>query len=317
MALTRATTTLRHIRGKIRLMMPKQWLDMTNSAELTGWEPSAGPVELSPASFSRLAAFITSELGIKMPESKLTMVQSRLMRRVRELRLESIDQYTEYFFASANVEERQHFINAITTNKTDFFREPEHFAYLLEVVLPAVRRKEREYTRFKAWSAGCSSGEEPYTLAMVLADYASGQPGFDFAILATDISTRVLNRARGGIYQESQILPVPPELRRKYLLRSRNNGENLARVTADLRKKVSFYQLNLMADGYAVKDIFDVIFFRNVMIYFDRSTQKAVINKLCRHLKPGGHLFAGHSESLAGLDVPLKPMKASIYRKPE
>jgi chemotaxis protein methyltransferase CheR len=271
---------------------------------------------LSPASFARLARFITSEIGIKMPESKLTMVQSRLLRRVRDLRLDSVDEYAEYFFASSHSQEREHFINAITTNKTDFFREPEHFTYLAQVVLPErVVSGTRAGARFNAWSAGCSFDEEPYTLAMVLAEHASGQPAFAFAVLATDISTRVLDRARNGIYHESQIFPVPVELRRKYLLRSRNGNESLARIVPELRKRVSFHQLNFMDDEYTVRDMFDLVLFRNVMIYFDRKTQEAVINKICRNLTPGGYVFAGHSESLAGLDIPLNPVKASIYRK--
>ncbi len=273
-------------------------------------------VELSPASFARFASYITSELGIKMPESKLTMVQGRLLRRVRELRMESLEKYGEYLFASSHSEEREHFINAITTNKTDFFREPEHFAYLSDLVLPAWSRSARPGARFKAWSAGCSSGEEPYTLAMVLAEYAVRQPGFDFAILGTDISTKVLARAREGIYEESQILAVPPELRAKYLLKSRNPVEKLGRIVPGLRKRVGFHQLNFMEDHFCIKDIFDVVFFRNVMIYFDRSTQEAVVGKICRHLAPGGYLFAGHSESLAGLEIPVESVKASMYRKP-
>lgn len=274
-------------------------------------DKSVDAVELSPASFVRFARYITDELGIKMPESKFTLVQSRLLRRVRELGMQSVDQYGEYFFASSNEEEREHFINAITTNKTDFFREPQHFAFLQEIVLPAISRGP-----FKAWSAGCSSGEEPYTLAMVLAEYASRQAGFNFVILGTDVSTRVLGKARNGIYEESQILPVPPDLRRKYLLGSRDKTERLVRVTPELRRKVVFHRLNFMDGDYGVRDIFQVVFFRNVMIYFDRATQEAVINRICRNLAPGGYLFAGHSESLHGLDIPVRPVKASIYRKP-
>ncbi len=274
-------------------------------------DKSIDAVELSPASFVRFARYITEELGIKMPESKFTLVQSRLLRRVRELGMQSVDQYGEYFFASSNEEEREHFINAITTNKTDFFREPQHFAFLQEEVLPAISRGP-----FKAWSAGCSSGEEPYTLAMVLAEYASRQAGFDFVILGTDVSTRVLGKARNGIYEESQILPVPPDLRRKYLLGSRDKAERLVRVTPELRRKVVFHRLNFMDGDYGVRDIFHVVFFRNVMIYFDRATQEAVINRICRNLAPGGYLFAGHSESLHGLDIPVRPVQASIYRKP-
>jgi chemotaxis protein methyltransferase CheR len=273
-------------------------------------------VELSPASFTRFARFITEELGIKMPESKFTLVQSRLLRRVRELGMQSVEQYGEYFFASSNDEEREHFINAITTNKTDFFREPQHFAFLRDAVLPAATAAVGAGHPFKAWSAGCSSGEEPYTLAMVLSEYASRQAGFDFAILGTDVSTRVLSHARNGIYEESQIIPVPPDLRRKYLLASRDKSQRLVRVSPELRRKVSFHRLNLMDAEYGVRDLFHVVFFRNVMIYFDRPTQEAVINKLCRNLVPGGYLFAGHSESLHGLDIPVRLVQTSIYRKP-
>lgn len=281
-----------------------------------GEDLSSNPVELSPATFARFARFITAELGIKMPESKLTMVQSRLLRRVRDLGMESVDQYGEYFFDSSNRDELEYLINAITTNKTDFFREPAHFDYLTDRVLPAFSRAAvHSGRRFQVWSAGCSSGEEPYTLAMVLAEYASREPGFDFAILGTDISTKVLACARNGIYRESQVLPVPAGLQRKFLLRSRNNAERLARVVPELRSKVSFHQLNFMEADYGVRDTFDAVFFRNVMIYFDRSTQEAVINKICRNLAPGGYLFAGHSESLADLDVPLKSLHGSVYCK--
>lgn len=288
---------------------------MTTPDQIVPRESCEDATQLSQASFARLAHFIKSELGIKMPDSKFTMMQSRLLRRVRDLKLESVDDYVTYFFASSNAAEREHFINAVTTNKTDFFREPEHFTYLVDVVLPALTRDGIRGPRLKAWSAGCSTGEEPYTLAMILSEYASLKRCPDFAVLATDISTKVLSSARSGIYRESQSLPIPPELRKKYLLRSRSDGERFVRVVQQLRNKVSFHQLNFMDDDYAISDTFDFVFFRNVMIYFDASTQEAVINKICRHLAPGGYLFAGHSESLAGLDIPVKSVKTSIYRK--
>ena len=289
---------------------------MIGPAELAGQvvHQEHSGIDISPATFARFAAYITGELGIKMPESKLTLVQSRLLKRLRELHMESLNEYGEYFFASSSSEEREHFINAITTNKTDFFREPQHFAYFSDVVLPAAKCTGAG-GRFQVWSAGCSSGEEPYTLAMLLAEYARRQCGFHFAILATDISTRILARARSGIYGKSAIVPIPPELRRKYLQYSRNHAEKLVRVIPGLREKVSFHRLNFMDPAYQIKDTFDAVFFRNVMIYFDRGTQEAVVNKICRNLAPGGYLFAGHSESLAGLDVPLKQVSTAIYRK--
>jgi chemotaxis protein methyltransferase CheR len=272
--------------------------------------------ELSSKTFARFAQFITGELGIKMPQSKLTMVQSRLLRRVRELRLNSVEQYSEYFFAS-NAQEREHFINAITTNKTDFFREAEHFDFLTRIALPSLSGTAgyRHGSRLKVWSAGCSSGEEPYTLAMVLSEYELQHPGFDFAILGTDVSTRVLDLAREGIYQESQTAPVPPELRRKYLRQGRDKSQCMVRVVPELRRKVTFHRLNFMCEDYGIRDMFDLVFFRNVLIYFDKPTQEAVINKISRNLVAGGYFFAGHSESLAGLDTELSCVQTAVFRK--
>jgi chemotaxis protein methyltransferase CheR len=272
---------------------------------------------LSPESFSRFAEYITSELGIKMPDGKQTMVQSRLLRRVRELGLQSAEEYSRYFFSAAHAEEREHFINAITTNKTDFFREPEHFRFLKNTILPAFRAASSWDRRsFAVWSAACSSGEEPYSLAMVLNEYSSQESGFDYAVLATDISTRVLQHARRGIYTELQSDPIPLALRRKYLLRSKDPSSELVRIAPVLRQRVSFHQLNLMDGDYRVNAAFQVILLRNVLIYFERETQEAVINKLCRYLVPGGYLLISHSESLAGLRVPVTLVRPSIFRKP-
>ncbi|HLJ46058.1 MAG TPA: CheR family methyltransferase [Bryobacteraceae bacterium] len=273
---------------------------------------------LSHAGFSKLAQYITSELGIKMPASKATLIQSRLLRRVRELGFESVERYAEFVINSPeDAEERVHLMDAITTNKTDFLREPEHFDYLMRVALPAIVEQQPKWPNrlFSVWSAGCSSGEEPYTLAMLLAEYASRTPGFDFSILATDVSTRILERARLGIYEEQQIEPLPAELRRKYLLRSRNREHRQVRVVPELRRRVSFHRLNFMDAQYTIRNTFQIIFFRNVMIYFDRPTQEVVIDKLCRHLDYGGYLFVGHSESLSGLDIPVTPVHSAVFRK--
>ncbi len=272
---------------------------------------------LSPESFALFAQFITSELGIKMAEAKLPMVQGRILRRVRELRLGSAEQYRDYFFSSRSSEEREQFINVITTNKTDFFREPEHFNYLVAEALPQLLSALRgPRGRVNLWSAACSTGEEPYTLAMVLSEHAGQKTGFDFAILGTDVSTRVLKHAQQGIYQQSEVEPIPVELRRKYLLRSRNPADGLVRIVPKLRQKISFHQLNFMNSDYGIGDMYQIIFLRNVLIYFDRVMQEAVINKVCRNLAPGGYLFLGHSESVAAFDIPVVSVKTSIFRKP-
>lgn len=272
---------------------------------------------LSPKSFAMFAEFITRELGIKMVDAKLPMVQGRILRRVRELQLGSLERYRDYFFSSCNGEEREQFINVITTNKTDFFREPEHFDYLIREALPRlIPASGLPGDKLNLWSAGCSTGEEPYTIAMVVSEYAAQGTGIDFAILGTDVSTKVLADAQRGIYQEAQVEPVPVALRNKYLLRSKASADCLVRVVPQLRRKISFHQLNFMDHNYELKDTYDVIFLRNVLIYFDKSTQETVIHRVCKSLVPGGYLFVGHSESLAALDVPVACVRTSIFRKP-
>jgi chemotaxis protein methyltransferase CheR len=276
---------------------------------------------LSPGTFAKFCQFITTELGIKMSENKVPMLQSRLLQRLRKLGLGSLDAYRAYLFDSPQGEEELvHFINAITTNKTDFFRESRHFSYLTQTALSNLAPKAgaglTRPWRLNLWCAGCSSGEEPYTLAMVLAEYGVHQSAFDYSILATDISTRVLSHAQLGIYDEERIGPIPAALRQKYLLRSKDRARALVRVVPELRSKLSFQRLNFMAAHYGLKETFDVIFFRNVMIYFDKPTQEAVIHKLCRHLAPGGYMFVGHSESLAGLSLPVVCVGSAVYRKP-
>ena len=283
--------------------------------ENSSFEYTEERLRISPRSFARLAQFVTAKLGIKMPESKVPMIQSRLIRRLRELGLGSIEEYCEHLFSPGGAEsERVHFINAVTTNKTDFFREPKHFVYLARTALPKLTPGGVRGGRILVWSAACSSGEEPYTLAIVLSEYGVSHPPFDFHILATDVSTKVLQLAKDGIYDRQLIEPVPPELRPRYFLQGKNK-QRTVRIKPALRRRVSFHHLNFMDNDYCVREMFDIVFCRNVLIYFDRPTQEAVIAKLCRNLKPDGYLFISHSESLAGLDVPLVSLGSSCFRK--
>jgi len=206
-------------------------------------------------------------------------------------------------------------IDAVTTNKTDFFREQKHFDYLNEVVLPEVMNKLKSaiIRSFHVWSAGCSTGEEPYTLAMLLNEFAENNPTFRFSILATDISTKALESAQLGMYQEEKIAPVPMVLRHKYLLRGRDKP--VVRIVPALRSSVHFMHLNFMNKEYDLAEMMGVIFCRNVIIYFDRPTQESILQRICRYLSPGGYLFMGHSETLNGLDLPLEQVSASIYRR--
>lgn len=266
--------------------------------------------------FNRLGHYITERCGIKMPLSKKTMLQGRLQKRVRALKMTNYSAYADFVFSNRGMEEEIfHMIDAVTTNKTDFFREAAHFEYLTSRALPEIMnlKQGKSWNKFRFWSAGCSTGEEPYTLAMVLSHFAENRPEFHFSILATDISTRVLECAMQGIYAQEKITPVPMPMRKKYLLRGKTKP--VVRVIDELRASVQFMRLNFMDEHFGIREMMDAVFCRNVIIYFDRPTQEAILSRICRHLSPGGYLFMGHSETLNGMNLPINQVTASIYRK--
>ncbi len=278
--------------------------------------PSHHAAALTDKDFRRFSALIAGVCGIKMPDVKKHMLESRLRKRLRSLEMHSFRDYYEFLTSPEGRQvEMVPMIDAVTTNKTDFFREPAHFTYLTENVLPELLPSMTS-NRVKIWSAGCSSGEEPYTLAMVLSEYARTREHFTFSILATDICTSVLEAAHRGVYDEEKIAPVPHELRKRYLMRSKDRNRKIVRMAPEMRSLITFRRLNFLDNGYGIRDRMQIIFCRNVLIYFDRPTQEKVINNFCRHLQPGGHLFLGHSETINGLDVPLVQVNSTIYRKP-
>jgi chemotaxis protein methyltransferase CheR len=273
---------------------------------------------LSARDFTRLARFIQDYSGIKMPEAKKTMVEGRLRKRVVATGTANLTDYCKHVFERDGLRgEGIHLIDVITTNKTDFFREPEHFRLLVDVALPRIiaERRPGQNTPVKVWSTASSIGAEPYTLAMVLADATEQLGGFRFSILATDISTEVLEVGVRAIYPEAMIEPVPMAMRKRYLLRSRQAARAEVRIVPDLRRLVSFGRLNLMDTSYPVDRDMDVVFCRNMLIYFDKPTQQAVLTRLCGHMRPGGFLFLGHSESIAGFDLPIKPIGSTMFRR--
>jgi chemotaxis protein methyltransferase CheR len=268
--------------------------------------------------FKRLSSFIYKEYGIKMPEIKKTMLQSRLHKRLRELNMTNYKEYVEYLFSKEGQQsEVIHMIDMVSTNKTDFFREPVHFDFLHSDILPEIVMGDKPNRAVKIWSAGCSSGEEPYTIAISMSEFSLLNPGtsFDFSILATDISTRVLRSAVDGIYKEPRVEMLPITLKKRYLLKSKDRTSPTVRIIPELRRRITFQRLNFMDSHYSVPDNFDIIFCRNVLIYFDRDTQERVINKLCTKLKPNGIFFLGHSESITNFDVPLRQLRPTIFRK--
>lgn len=273
--------------------------------------------ELSNKNFNRLAQLIEGHCGIKMPPTKKTMVEGRLRRRVRALALRDFDDYCTFLFDRGGMEqELEHLVDVVTTNKTDFFRESEHFTFLVEGAVPALMQSGIGLSRpLRTWSSACSTGQEPYTMAMVLAEMAARTRGFRFTVDATDICSEVLEVAVRAVYPEEQLDPVPPELRRRYFMRGRAEREHLVRVVPELRSKVSFRGINLIEGAYPWTEPMDVVFCRNVLIYFDRPTQLRVLEFLCSNIPPGGWLFLGHSETLSGLSLPLRPMQPAVYQR--
>jgi chemotaxis protein methyltransferase CheR len=270
---------------------------------------------MSERDYRRFSEFVHRECGIKLPPSKKTMVEARLQKRLRQLALADYKEYCEYLFSAEGMSnELEQLINVVTTNTTSFFREPKHFEYLNNTVLPDWLQSFGGRRQLSLWSAGCSAGMEPYTLAIVLSEFSEKHPEFRFSILATDISSRVLETAVQGIYNSEQINTVSHQLKQKYFLRSKDRKKKLVRVVPELRSRVRFRRLNFMQE-FDFREKLDIIFCRNVLIYFDRPTQEVLLNKFCRHLRPGGHLFIGHSESLAGMNLPLEQVAPTIYRR--
>lgn len=268
---------------------------------------------LSDSEFKKLSNFIQSNYGIKMPPAKKVVLQGRLQKRLKHLQIPDFKSYVEYVFSKNGENEIIHMMDVVSTNKTDFYREPVHFDFLRESILPEYVQNNRG--TLKVWSAGCSSGEEPYTLAIVLQEFKEKNPGFDFAVLATDISTQVLQHGANGVYKEEKIEIVPLDQKRKYFLRSKDRANPKVRVVKNLRSKISFQRLNFMDTTYHVNDVFDIIFCRNALIYFERENQEIVINKLTDKLKADGHFFLGHSESITNMNVPLKSVRPTIFKK--
>lgn len=267
---------------------------------------------LTNQEFEVLSGFIYEQFGIKMPLAKKTLLECRLQKRLRALNLDDFAQYIELLFGKGGVEQELFpMANVVTTNKTDFFRESAHFDFLKALDWNSYFGGETKGRVLKAWSSACSSGEEPYTLSMVLNEVGD----FDHHILATDLSQDVLQKAVTAIYPEPRVQPVPLHYKQKYFLKNKDPKKPLLRVVPEIRKKVSFRQLNLMDTTFDLPSKMDLIFCRNVLIYFDRPTQEKVIRKLSSHLKEGGYLFIGHSESISDFRLPLVQKKSTIYQK--
>jgi chemotaxis protein methyltransferase CheR len=270
---------------------------------------------ISARDYARLCDLIYTQAGIHLGTERKTMLEARIRRRLKDLGLHSYGEYCDTLFGPNGIrDEMVQLIDVVTTNKTDFFREPGHFDFLVEKALPELTERSGG-RQFLIWSAGCSTGEEPYTMAIVLSEYALAHAGFRFRILATDISTLVLAKAELGVYTNDVVAPVSPALRRKYFMRSRAPGSERVRVVPELRQLIEFRRLNFMETDYGLGQKADAIFCRNVIIYFDRRTQERILQKLSNCLAPGGFLLVGHAENLHDMDLPLAPVAPALYRR--
>jgi chemotaxis protein methyltransferase CheR len=269
-------------------------------------------IELKDVDFEKISRFVYDLCGINLHEGKKELVKARLGKRLREGNFKSFSEYYQHVTTPKGSDELIVMIDSLSTNLTYFFREVEHFQKLREI-LPGMASNKVRIPKVRIWSAGCSTGEEPYSIAMTLKDiFSSNQT--DVKIVASDISTRVLSTAAKGVYTDEKVKNVSPALLKKYFQVGQGNWQGHYRVKKELQDMIDFIRFNLMEE-LRHSDPFDIIFCRNVMIYFDKTTQGNMVNKFYGYLKNGGYLFIGRSESLTGLNHQFAYIEPSVYRK--
>ena len=265
--------------------------------------------DLSDRQFKNVSDIIYRECGIVLKSGKEALVRARLVKRLRALKMWDFGEYMKYLQSDHGSEELGLLVDVMTTNKTSFFREIAHFDFLGETVLPKLTGR-----RLRFWSAACSSGEEPFSLAMFLLDRMPGLGSRDVKILATDISPTILGKARKATYEEGVLLGLPPTFLRKYFVKVKNGIPPVYQVSGDVKKMVRIARLNLL-HSWPMKGSFNLIFCRNVMIYFDKLTQQGLINRFWEILEPGGYLFVGHSEGMSGIKHKFRYVQPATYVK--
>jgi len=280
-------------------------------------------IALTPAEFELFRVLIHQKVGIVMSPAKMQLVHSRLGKRLRHHSLRSYQAYYDMLMAAgADSEEMVAFINCVTTNKTDFFREPHHFQFVTDTFLPELVQKVLRGSmppKIRVWHAGCSTGEEPYSLAITLQDALRGKNNWDVRQLASDIDTDVLAHAQRGIYDLDRVKPVPDAQLKRYFLRGAGECKDTVKVATALSDQIAFRQINLLSEPWPIRaDVrFDMIFCRNVVIYFDKPTQQRLFARFTEYLRPGGYLFMGHSESLLGISNAYESLGSTIHRLPD
>ncbi len=269
-------------------------------------------LEIGEREFNVFRELIYREAGIKLSDQKKALVQARVSRRCRILKINTYRAYHNYLLENYE-QEIIEFINTITTNKTEFFREKQHFLYMQNVVLPEFCQSGKKDLRI--WSAGCSTGEEAYTVALTVLDYFKEKRLPDFKVLATDIDTHVLSTAMEGVYKREVIQNISIPLLKEFFFRGRGENEGKFKVKDQLKRYIFFRRLNLMEETYPMKGRFDCVFCRNVIIYFDKKDQVKLFNKIHRYMVPGGFLFLGHSENISTICDGFQLVGNTVYRR--
>ena len=289
--------------------------EAVNLGHKPGFEKREYP--MTDRDFAFIRALAKSHTGIELGDQKKEMIYSRIVRRIRSLRLNSFAAYCHYLENNLDIELTD-FINAITTNLTAFFREAHHFDFLKQTVLPELKQIHQSDKRLRIWSAGCSTGEEPYSLAITLHEALHGSNGWNARILATDLDSNVVAHGRAGIYSAERFRGLDPKIVGKYFSRpcDDNFSDGSLMVNDGLKQYITFNRLNLLGP-WPMKGKFDVIFCRNVVIYFSKDTQRVLFDRYADILNPNGYLFIGHSESLHGVSKRFESLGRTIYRKTE
>ncbi len=275
-------------------------------------------IDISEEDFKRVSDVIYKHCGINLHEGKKTLVRARLAKRMRSCKMGTAKEYIDYVLSMNDKKEFYNLVDSISTNLTSFFRERVHFDLLRDKYIPNLIAKQAKHgglKKFRIWSAGCSTGEEPYTMAIVLKEAFKETSGWDVKILASDVSTRVLEKASAGMYEADRVGQMPQQLLSTYFNKGTAGGAVAYQVKDELRKMIAFRYLNLM-EPWPVKGPFDVIFCRNVMIYFDKPTQEKLVGRFYECLKSEGLLCIGHSESLTGVNHPYRYLQPATYARP-
>ena len=269
--------------------------------------------EFTDASFERIRQFVSEHTGIVLTEAKKNMVYGRLSKRIRKGRFDTFDEFCDALEAG-DEDEQEFMINAITTNLTAFFREQHHFDFLVDTLVPQLIEQNKHSKRLRIWSAGCSTGEEPYSIAITLQESLPDIEQWDVKILATDLDANVVAHGKKGVYREDRITGLPEEVIQRWFKRGKGDNEGMVRVHPELQKMITFKRLNLLHE-WPMKGPFDLMFCRNVVIYFDKETQKVLFDRYADILIPEAHLFIGHSETLYKVSDRFESLGHTIYRK--